>query len=265
MALIFSKLDWGTVGSVLHSVHPFYFATALVFFLISQLISVFRFDIFIRKIGVRLSFKSNTQLYLLGMFYNFFVPGGVGGDAYKAIVLSKSYQKSFKKLGQIVFVDRFLGILTIGVILGILFLFLPTSHSYFWNIGIALIALILTVFLLKLVIRILDFYPKRLYIGLLYSLLIQISQLLCVFFILKSFGIQDNLGIYWVLFLVSSLLSVISFAGLGIRETVFFYGAHLFQFDPYVSTMVGLAFSVITAIISFPGIIYHFKSIEFKN
>lgn len=265
IALVFSKLNWNEIRNLLSIANPFYFGTAVIFFLISQLISIFRFNIFIRKIGVRLSFEANSKLYLLGMFYNFFLPGGVGGDAYKAFALSKSHKKSLKKVGQIVFVERFLGIVAIGFMMCLLILFVQTPYSYFWNVGISLAGLIATFIFLKLIIRFLHTYKKRIYIGFFYSILIQLAQLICVFFLLKSFQIEENYLISLLLFLISSVLSVISFAGLGIREAVFYYGALWFQFDPDISAAVALSFSLITAVVSFMGIIYLFKKIQLKK
>ena len=265
IALVFSKLDWNEIRNLLKIANPFYFAAAVIFFLISQVISVFRFNIFIRKIGVRLTFEANSKLYLLGMFYNFFLPGGVGGDAYKAFALSKSHKKSLKKVGQIVFVERFLGIVAIGFTMCLLIIFIETPYSYYWNWGISLVGFLSTFIFLKLIIRFLHTYKKRIYIGFFYSILIQLAQLICVFFLLKSFQIEDNYLIYLVLFLISSVLSVISFAGLGIREAVFYYGAQWFQFNPDISAAVALSFSLITAVVSFMGIIYLFKKIQLKK
>ncbi|MFV0304752.1 MAG: hypothetical protein ACK5IC_04625 [Moheibacter sp.] len=89
--------------------------------------------------------------------------------------------------------------------------------------------------------------------------------MVCVLFILKSFQVEGSYSIYLLLFLVSSVLSVISFAGLGIREAVFYYGATWFQFNSDTSASVALAFSIITAVVSFMGIIYLFKSIPLKK
>lgn len=265
IGLVFSKLDWMGIREMLRSANLLYFVTAVVLFLISQVISIFRFNIFIRKVGVRLTFEANSKLYLLGMFYNFFLPGGVGGDAYKAFALSKSHKKSLKKVGQVVFVERFLGILAIGFILCLLAVFVNSGYSYYWNLGITLTGILVTLITLRLIIRFLHTYKKRVYIGFFYSILIQLAQLFCVFCILKSFGIADNYLIYLVLFLISSILSVISFAGLGIREAVFFYGAQMFSFNADISASVALSFSLITAVISFVGIIYLFKKIPLKK
>lgn len=263
--LVFRQLNWEQIRLTLGQANPFYFGLAVILFVVSQIISVFRFNLFIRKVGVRIRFKTNLQLYLLGMFYNFFLPGGVGGDAYKAFALSKAQNKSLKKVGQIVFVERFLGILGIGFCLCLLLLFLPFELSYLWNMMVSLVGFTGVFLVLKLIIRWLKIHPKRVYMGMIYSILIQITQIGCVFFILKSFQVDGNYIAYFSLFLISSILSVISFAGLGIREFVFYYGAEWFQFNPDIAAAVALSFSIITAFVSFLGIIYVIKPIQMKK
>ena len=176
IVLVFRQLDWNQIGLMLRKASPFYFTMAVFFFLLSQLISIFRFNLFIRKIGVRINFKTNTQLYLLGMFYNFFLPGGVGGDAYKAFALSKAQKKSLKRVGRIVFVERFLGILAIGFCLGILCFILPTDFSYVWNIAAGISAIIGAFIFLQILIRWLPISKRRVYLGFIYSIIIQILE-----------------------------------------------------------------------------------------
>jgi len=212
-----------------------------------------------------MSFLVNIRLYLLGMFYNFFLPGGVGGDAYKVYLLNKSHQKSFKKIGEVVFIERFIGVVAIGFLASMLILFIETPLSRFWNIGIGVCGFVVTMIILKWVIRYLHSHKKRVYVVFAYSILIQLLQLGCVLFVLKSFHIDGHYLIYLLLFLVSSVLSIISFAGIGIREAVFYYGAHWYDFNPDISASVALSFSVFTAIVSFSGIIWLFGGIKLEN
>jgi len=265
IGIVFRKLNWEEIKSMLKTANYFYLFVAILFFLFSQVISIFRFNLFIRKVGVRLSFEANSKLYLLGMFYNFFLPGGVGGDAYKAYAISKAHSKSLKSIGQVVFVDRFSGILAIGFIISILVLFLKTPFPYFLNLLIFGLGILTTFFVLRYVIRLMHTHKKRIYLGFLYSLGIQFAQAICILLILKSFQIEGNYLVYIMMFLISSVLSVISFAGLGIREAVFYYGAHWFNFNPDVSASVALSFSLITAAVSFLGIIYLFQKIPLKK
>lgn len=265
MIWVLSKLDWTQIGVVFKKADILFFILAIIFFVASQLVSVFRFDLFLRKEGVRISFWVNAQLYLLGMFYNFFIPGGVGGDAYKAYVLSKAYNKSLKSLGKIVFLDRFIGLVAIGFTISILLIFIEVPiHQYLKWLGVIL-GFLGTLIILKLSNKFFHTHKKRISIGFIYSIFIQVLQLICVWCILKSFNIEGNILMYLTMFLISSILSIISFAGLGIREAVFYYGAHWYHFNEDTSAVIALSFSLMTAAISFLGIIFLFKKIQLEN
>lgn len=265
IGLVFSKLDWNQISSLLKTANSLYFGLAIALFIASQLVSALRFDVFIRKIGIRLDFWTNVRLYLLGMFYNFFLPGGVGGDAYKVFLLKQSHHKPLKKIGEIVFADRLVGLVAIGFLISILIVFVPTSFSLLWNFGITVIGFLTTGVILQWISHYLHSRNKRIYIVFAYSILVQLLQLGCVFLILKSFQIETDYSVYLLLFLTSSVLSVVSFAGIGIREAVFFYGAGWFNFNAETSASVALSFSIFTAIVSFIGIVYIFKKIKLKN
>lgn len=265
IVLVFSKLNWEQIQSMLKSANLYYFALAVLFFISSQLLSLFRFDLFVRHIGIRIPLYTNAKLYLIGMFYNFFLPGGVGGDAYKAFLLSKSYKKKLKKVGKVIFLERLLGLVAIGFSLGILVLLLKTEVSYVWNILLFVLAIFGSLLFLKLITRWMHAYKKRIHFGFFISLGIQLLQILCILFILKSFKVEGDYLVYLTLFLISSVLSVISFAGLGIREAVFYYGATFFNFNSDIAASVALSFSLITAFISFLGIIYLIKPIPTKK
>lgn len=264
MAWVLNKLDWTQIGMMFHKVNIFYFLLSIVFFVLSQLVAVYRFNLFVRNIGIRISFCTNSKLYLLGMFYNFFIPGGIGGDTYKVFLLSKAYKKSLKSLGKIVFLDRFIGLLAIafGIVFLLMFVEIPFPSYLKW---IAVIGgFIGILIILTLTNKFFHTHKKRIHLGFLYSIVSQIFQLICVWCIMKSFNIEGNTLIYLTMFLVSSILSIVSFAGIGIREAVFYYGAHWFNFNEDSSTIIALSFSLMTMAISFFGIIYVFKEIKFQ-
>lgn len=262
---ILSKLNWTEVGSMLNSANFFYFSIAVFCFLISQVFSIFRFNLFIRKIGIRIGFQENRNLYLLGMFYNFFLPGGIGGDAYKVYLLNKSFGKSLKKIGQMVFVDRFLGIVAIGFFLCLLLLWMHFPIPYFWNVLVFVLGLISVFVVLKLLSRWIFVHRNRIFKGFLFSVVVQFFQILCVYFLMKAFNIQGDSVIYAFMFLISSVLSIVSFAGLGIREAVFYFGALWFSVNPDFSASIALIFNLITAFFSLFGLIFLIYPIQFKN
>lgn len=262
MAWILSQLDWAQIRIMFQKANPAFFTLSVLIFIASQFVSVLRFNLFLRKVGIRISFETNSKLYLLGMFYNFFIPGGIGGDAYKAYVLSRSYNKSLKSLGQIVFLDRFIGLVAIGFALCILLIFIEIPFPEYLKWLTIIFGIIGVGIVLRLVIKFFHTHKKRVYLGFLYSIVIQGLQLLSVLCIMLSFGLEGNTMIYLAMFLVSSILSIVSFAGLGIREAVFYYGAVWFKFNEDTSAIIALSFSLITAAVSFLGIIFLFQKIE---
>ena len=94
-----------------------------------------------------------------------------------------------------------------------------------------------------------------------YSALVQLSQLMCAYFILKSLHIEMNLLAYLFIFLISSIVSVIplTIGGIGSRELTFFYGAAWLGLNENTSVGVSVLFFLITAVISLFGVMYHFK------
>lgn len=264
MVWVLSKLDWTQIGMMFRKVNIFYFLLSVVFFILSQLVAVFRFNIFVRNIGIRISFLTNSKLYLVGMFYNFFIPGGIGGDAYKIFLLSKAYKKSLKSLGKIVFLDRFIGLVAIGFAICVLLIFIeiPFPNYIKWIAVLGGISGVLII--LRLTNKFFHTHKKRIHLGFIYSVISQCMQLLSIWCIMQSFNIEGNTIIYLTMFLVSSILSIVSFAGIGIREAVFYYGAHWFKFNEDTSTVIALSFSLMTMTISFLGIIFVFKQIQFK-
>ena len=75
------------------------------------------------------------------MFYNFFIPGGIGGEFYKSYLMKKSYGWNMKSLAKILIQDRAIG-------LGVLFILLIVlENNIFFELTITskiLLILILT-------------------------------------------------------------------------------------------------------------------------
>ena len=260
---VFTKIDWQLLGEEWKTANKLFLVLAFFSFLISQIFSVLRVDLYFKKAGIELSFANNARLYLLGMFYNFFIPGGVGGDAYKVIALNKHFDQSVKTITSAVFFDRFIGLCAICILICLGIIFIPLETE-FW-----LKAVIFSVGLAGALIgpRILGYmFPKFksvFYPTLLYSFLVQAFQIGTIVLALLATHPENSISVYVLIFLVSSILSIVSFAGIGIRETVFYYAAHYLNFNPDVSAGIALIFSIITLITSLFGAIYLFKKIRF--
>ena len=57
-----------------------------------------------------------------------------------------------------------------------------------------------------------------------------------------------------IIFILSSIFSVFSFGGIGIREYIFLSSASILNFSPELSASIGLLFTISAAISSLPGL-----------
>jgi uncharacterized membrane protein YbhN (UPF0104 family) len=236
---------------------------AIVFFVASQWVSSIRLNFIFHQSKFLLSQKSNLKLYFVGMFYNFFIPGGIGGDAYKVYLLNKQFDWKLKTLTQNVLADRLIGLVAIVFIACVLSSYLFFEQWWFLVVGFiaAILSYLTARWFLKLFITNLDTVYQK---SFLYSLIIQVLQILSVYFILLSIEIDTNPLGYFLVFLISSVASVISFSGFGAREFIFLQASIYLATDAVTATSIGLTFNMITAIISLLGVLFLMKKINLK-
>lgn len=264
---VFTKIQFSEVWEILKGSNFYYLFAALLFFIISKVFSAFRLNLYIHQIKIFLTQLSNIKLYLLGMFYNLFLPGGIGGDAYKGYVLKKKYDVKTKSVVSILILDRLNGLLLIFVISCLLALFLNeyniNSYKIFFGIAIVMSVLVFWVFNKRFFSFVYPVFWKSL--G--FSALVQLAQLVSVLFILKALDVEGNNIAYLFIFLISSIVSVLplTIGGIGSREVVFYYGALWLALDENTSVSISMLFFLITATVSLLGIVYHFKKPELKE
>src|SRR6476620_8290806 len=116
---ISTKIDFRKAFDAFTRANWFYLFIGLCFFILSKVLSAFRLNIYFSNINLELSPKKNLKLYWLGMFYNLFLPGAISGDAYKVILLNRKYKTPYKKTSAAVLLDRFSGVMALGIILSI--------------------------------------------------------------------------------------------------------------------------------------------------
>ena len=261
---VFTKISFNDVLNSLKKTQAIYVALAIVFFVVSKIASSFRINLYFHKLEVYLTQLSNLKLYLLGMFYNLFLPGGIGGDAYKGYLIKKQFPVDTKKIVAVLVLDRLSGLLLLFIYACILILFLDTpilGHSEVYA-SMAILSSILVFWYLNK--RFFGYVLPIFWGAFGYSALVQLFQLISAFFILKALHIDVNVIAYLFIFLVSSIVSVLplTIGGIGSREVTFFYGASLLHLDQDTSIGISMIFFLITAFVSLFGIVYHFKKPE---
>ena len=261
---VFSKIQLQDVLNTVQNTHPVYLLGAIIAFAASKFLAAFRLNTYLHQINVWLTHLSNLKLYLLGMFYNLFLPGGIGGDAYKGYVLQKKYGIGTKRVIAIMVLDRLSGLLLLFAYACLLALFLDVDVLEPYRVLIAItIVLSFTVFWV-LNRRFFEYVLPIFWPSLGFSAAVQLLQLLSVFLIWRSLGLEGDLLSYLFIFLVSSIVAVlpVTIGGIGSREVVFLYGALWLGLEESASISISVVFFLITALISLAGVVYHFKKPE---
>lgn len=258
---IFTKLPFKEISAVLKQARFEYLLLALLLFIISKGIASVRLNSYFHQIGAPLSEMQNGKLYLQGMFYNLFLPGGIGGDAYKGYRIQQDFSTGTKKVVASLLADRLSGLLMLFILACAIALFIehPIFITYSWAFPIlAVLALGIFWWVNK------RYFPSLFPVfwkSIILSTGVQLAQLVAVFCILLAFEIEVSKGLYLFIFLVSSIVAVLplTIGGIGSREVVFLYGALWLGLEEDVSVSVSLVFLAITALVSFAGLYYHLK------
>src|SRR5947207_9676685 len=108
------------MGAALRHAHYSWVLLGILAYIIVEIAAAFRWHVLLKVQGIHLSFWRLSGLFLIGMFYNQFLPGGTGGDIIKSYYLLK--ETSDKKAGALLAVvfDRFIGLVALVAITGTL-------------------------------------------------------------------------------------------------------------------------------------------------
>ena len=253
------KIDFSKAGQALQGANVIYIFLALLAFIISKWISAIRLQLYFANIGIHLTPLQNLKLYWLGMFYNLFLPGAISGDAYKVVLLSKNYKLSYKKTTSAVLLDRFSGLLGLGLLLAVYGTIVLKDNWLILLLVAGAVAAVLGLYLLvKKLFR--DFVPSffsTLFLG----IAVQACQVVCVYLIMAALNIPVHTTEYIFIFLVSSVVAVLplTIGGLGAREIVFLEGSRYFDLIQENSVLISIIFYLITVFTSAFGVLYVFR------
>lgn len=214
----------------------------------AQILSALRMRFYFKAAEIDVSKYFSIALYWVGMFFNTILPGGIGGDGYKILLMSK-----LEALPKLVSLRLALSNRASGLFLLLLFTFmlafmshyilsLPYSRPLLW-IGLA--GLIPSYFIsIKFLLH---ETVKTALCAAKYSFIIQGCCLISAAILFAGMGLpfDDHQMVvnYLLLFMISSVASIlpVSIGGAGLREVTFLYGAGYMG----LNTELGIAFSLV--------------------
>ena len=257
---VIHKIDWKTSWKTIQQSNFYWLICAVLLIMASKVIAAFRLNIYFKNIGATLHHKVNMKLYWLGMYYNVFLPGGVGGDAYKVVVLNRTYNHSARLLTAAVLLDRVSGVAGIGVLSALYYLGVFNGDNYsYWLLACVVPGLIIYYFIVK---RLFPSFIRNFWSTFWLGLLVQFTQVISIYCLMAALHINHHHTQYILIFLLSSLIAVLPFTigGLGAREVVFIWGSHQFLLNQSESVVISLLFYLISVSISLPGIYWVYNN-----
>lgn len=106
---IFRKVvSLGDLWASLREAEISYLLAAVVLYLLVQTVSAYRWFLLLKPLDIEISFRKTLALYLLGMYFNFFLPSAIGGDFFKVYYLHKETGRLSASTAS-VFLDRDIG------------------------------------------------------------------------------------------------------------------------------------------------------------
>lgn len=253
---VFKKVPFGSVEARFIHANYWWMLAGVVFYFASMVASSWRLLSFFKSINLRLDSRFNFRLYLLGIFYNFLLPGGIGGDGYKIYLLNKTYKLPAKKVFWAILFDRLSGLWAIGLIIVSLKIFIPQIDI---NIAIPLTIFVVGSIVYYVVVRVFfKEFGKHFFKGHAKAVVVQSFQVLTIIMILLGQDFTGKFAPYLLAFLVSALAAVvpINIGGAGARELVFQKSAGFFHIDASLGIYLSISFFLISLLVALSGIYY---------
>ena len=255
---VLSNISFKEVIAVFSTANIWVLVVGMLFIAISFVLSGFRQNLTFKSAGAHISPALNFKLFWLGLFYNLFLPGGIGGDGIKVYLVNKYRQNGVKKNIGAMLVNRVAGLVAIGMITIALYYLSGDEFKIGWPgwVGIPLLY-VLYYFVLKFFLKSFLTIHAELF-G--WSMFLQMMQLLSALFILYSFHQTTDISEYLFLFFFSAIATAlpITIGGVGARELVFLLGADYLHLDTELSIALSLMFFLLSAFVSLGGIYWVF-------
>lgn len=273
--VVFSKIDMREFALMFVKIGPLYFILAALPYIVAQAVSTVRWKLLLPE---SFRFRRLFSLYMIGSFFNSFLPSVIGGDAIKAYYLNKDAKKISLTLASI-FMDRYFGYAAL-MIIGISAF--PFAAGYFdkalyrWlmpSLFVLFIVGSIIFFRLQLgkgfasVGEIYEYFAglkarKDVIVkALLLAFVVQLLNFLMVIILAMAMG--ENIPLVLLFVFLPIIITVttipISVSGLGVREGSFVLLLGLIGIRPEVATSLSLSWFFANFLGGLPGLVAYMR------
>jgi hypothetical protein len=255
---VFTEVDVKTFVKQLSSANPLYILLAIISVIFGQVFGSARMRYYSDTLDMHFSQLYSLSFYFIGTLFNIVLPGGIGGDGYKAYYFQKKFRYPWHKTIFVVLRGRASGLLVLCVLVCILGAFYSNRVNFEYAHELFLLGLIAVFPCYSYLAKKLLKEPVKVQIkALKYSLIVQTFYLFAIIFILYSIGNFQNILGYIVVFLISNIIAVIpiSFGGVGLREFTFIKCSAIMNLQMDIGVAASLLFYLIYTFVSLIGFI----------
>ena len=262
------KVDWADFGRTIRGTDPVFLGLSFVVDIALLWISAWKWQILLRARSEAPGIASCCHLYLIGYFFNNFLPTNVGGDVVRGYLLGQRTGRTAEAMAS-VFVERFTGV-TALIVVALIAIPFGFDELYAGPVGLAVGAVVVAYLLLLWAIldrRFLRFtrgrpqlpfvekivrfqeaihlyggHRKAVVICLALSLLFYVGAALNIYLSAKTF--RADLHFHEALLVTPVVLIIamlpISIGGLGLMEGAYLFALGQFGIAPAVSLSTAL-------------------------
>lgn len=115
LAWLVSRIGLREILAHLAGMNPWLYALAALVYLVSVAIRAYRWQVMLKPLDIRASLPTLFRLYLLGFFWNSFLPTGFGGDVAKVIALQRHTGQGIDSMTSVI-AERLVGLLGTALI-----------------------------------------------------------------------------------------------------------------------------------------------------
>lgn len=249
----------------------FFILIAIIITMLTLLLMTIRWNLLIKTfINKVASVKNLYEFYLIGMCFNVFLPGAIGGDVIRTQRLVKRYDVGVKSATMITISERILGIygLILLLITGVFFKNFPKGIKFITTIPdwVIISSFILAISLLPVA----RYFLKRkdilvsvvfLFKTLIVLLVAQFGDILIAYLFSVYFHLQLSFSVFIFIMPLVYFATVlpISLGGLGIREGSFAGLMTLYGVDPSKAILISFFMYIVKVIVGVMGYFVYLK------
>ncbi|NIA22838.1 MAG: flippase-like domain-containing protein [Proteobacteria bacterium] len=283
MYIILRRINFAPIIRHIRTINYFWLAVSFLLTLLLIYFNALRWKILLKTHSVNAGIWKLYRVYLIGFFFNNFLPSSIGLDTVRTVYMK---EHGIKEVASSVLVERFIGVTAL-----FLYSFIGAVIIGYMKMGMKLVlyasvllVIMIIVFLMSfnkkflmkfkpLVLKIkyknigkelISFYnlffefannKKKMFWAFLISLLMQTTIITINIVIAKMYAIQMNYIFFFVYIPIISVLSMIpiSINALGVREGAYVYFFGRIGISKEISLLFSLTYLVITALTSLIG------------